>query len=394
MENNVGVLEQLNKDKTVEYLPAIIICCVIIVCGILGNSMSLAYYGFKVSRTSTNLLITSLSIIDLVTCVILIGEVIELCYSVNFRFVAGCKIMYFMNHWLVLTSGFMLVLIALDRYRKLCNPFHWQMSVKAAKLATGATLVLAGLLSSRDLFMIDVVRVNITQYDNSMLVGYYCTHSKSDTLQTAIVIFHILDGITFVAIMLSATGMYARISVTLFKHRTRDITSSCVRRPSCVSCSDTTSSSAKRTDTLKRDIDDTEESWSTISSGNKEVPSSSDQKQSAGFNNSGSMSTLVHFTLSSRSPDKIRSAAKRNFEVEKKISLMMICVFVTSIVAFIPHFVINLRYGGEVSEQEFNVGTQIALRLFMLNSAVNPFIMGVFNTQFRNYVKRVVCKCF
>jgi len=45
------------------------------------------------------------------------------------------------------------------------------------------------------------------------------------------------------------------------------------------------------------------------------------------------------------------------------------------------------------SEQEFSVGVQVALRSYMLNSAVNPYIIGFFNSQFRAYVKEVMCKC-
>ena len=46
------------------------------------------------------------------------------------------------------------------------------------------------------------------------------------------------------------------------------------------------------------------------------------------------------------------------------------------------------------SQQELSAGVQVAIRSFMLNSAVNPYIIGLFNSKFRAYVIGVVGRCF
>lgn len=392
MENENAILEQLNREKAIQYLPAIVFAVLVILFGILGNSLSLLFYGFKVTRTATTFLITTLSLTDLVTCVVLVGEVIELCYSVDFRSVAGCKILYFLNHWLVITSGLMLLVISVDRFRRICRPFQWQMSVRIAKLSTLTVLIFGGILSFRDIFVIDVVRVNITRDNSDILTGYYCTHVESANLETVITVFHILDFLTFLGVLVVSSISYACISVKIFKHRKRQgFNTPRVTSPPDVS----TTTSATKSDEGNANDESAEMGVSTISGEKKQTLCSTVSGRS--FYNrsinsvSGSLSTLMNLMR----PRVKRPTIKSNFNAEKKITLMMLCIFITSIVSFIPHFAVNLgmKANGHLSEQEFSVGIQVALRLFMLNNAVNPYIIGAFNTHFRNYVKQLVCRC-
>jgi len=42
------------------------------------------------------------------------------------------------------------------------------------------------------------------------------------------------------------------------------------------------------------------------------------------------------------------------------------------------------------SKHELSAGDLVALRSFMLNSVVNPYIIGIFNSKFRAYVMGVI----
>ena len=74
--------------------------------------------------------------------------------------------------------------------------------------------------------------------------------------------------------------------------------------------------------------------------------------------------------------------ANRHLEsnsIESKVTLMMFTISVAHVISFIPYLihVVNLwiKQKGS-SEQEFNAGTQIALRSYMLTNAINPYIFG------------------
>jgi len=62
--------------------------------------------------------------------------------------------------------------------------------------------------------------------------------------------------------------------------------------------------------------------------------------------------------------------------------------------SFFKHLV-NLYLQQAIStQQDFSAGDQMAMRSFMLNSAVNPYIIGLFNSKFRAYVMGVMGRCF
>jgi amino acid transporter len=87
---------------------------------------------------------------------------------------------------------------------------------------------------------------------------------------------------------------------------------------------------------------------------------------------------------------------RQSYHAERKVSIMMMAVTIGSIASFVPYFIVNLtlKANSKTSEQEFNVGVQIALRSYMLNNAINPYLMGIFNREFRRFVKKLLCRCF
>lgn len=389
-------LEELNREKTIEYLPAIIFTCIVIVLGVLGNAMSVVFYGFKVARTSTNFLISALAALDLVTCVVLVAEVIELCYSVNFRNRTGCKAMYFLNHWLVVTSGSMLLLIAIDRYRRICSPFARQITVGAAKLAIIVLTVYCFLLSFRNIFTIDVVKVNVTMDRGKILTAFYCTHTDQEQYMTAIYIFHMLDLLTFLVILVGACALYIRISMKIFRHRRRRKGRNISGSEDTTTTSEDKEDSGKTLTSYKSDDDKGNKCTSLVNLHAGKGSLAYDKQcctEASEFASDSERSTGISISRSCSMLDrkKKRNTWKESFHLEKKVSLMMLCVFIVSAVSFVPHFALNLYMSSreKISEQDFNVGTQVALRLFMLNNCVNPYIMGMFNSKFRSYVKIV-----
>jgi hypothetical protein len=54
-----------------------------------------------------------------------------------------CKTALFVNTLSTLTSAFLLLAIAIDRCRKVCKPFSWQISNTAAKLMFLLTVVIS-----------------------------------------------------------------------------------------------------------------------------------------------------------------------------------------------------------------------------------------------------------
>jgi len=142
-----NALEAFNAQKVREYAPAIAYCTTVIVLGVVGNAFTVAYYGFHVPRTTTNVIITALGTADFIACLTFTDSIIKICYTLTYKNVAACKLMFFCKHTLVMASACILVLVAVDRYRRICKPFAWQLSVKLANIVIVCIVVFSILLS-------------------------------------------------------------------------------------------------------------------------------------------------------------------------------------------------------------------------------------------------------
>ena len=460
-ETEEKLLLQLNDAKIREYAPAIAFSAVVVVCGILGNALSVAFYGFKVPRTSTNIIITVLAIVDIITCIVISDEIVELCFTVTFKNIWGCKAMYFFNHSLVLISIFTLFLVAIDRFRKICRPLAWQYSSFRLKLSFTAIIIFAVLFSARDWVILDVVHVNVT-YAERNIRTYYCTHTRATSMATTVTIFHLTDFLTLIVIVVSTAVLYSCIAKKLWKSRKN------VRDYKQTANTSELHVASVSEPTVSRDIDITTED--TVTSIEDHVPAC--EKEFAHFaavhkdvvvysdlknckieidQNKGDMNlygTEKHVLRKSEQPEKIeykqlhkdlcgnttstdghekdvaddknrnksrkggkdvnkmsavddknsecRRVKKRPPEaghIERKVTLMMFTINVAFLVSFIPYFIVSLwiKQQSNSSTHEFNSGIQIALRSYMLNNAINPYIIGLFNSNFRKFVKLLLC---
>ena len=400
-EENARLLEEHNAQKIREYAPAIAYSAFVMLVGISGNIFSIAYYGFKAQATTTNSLITALAITDLITCVVFSDEIIELCFTITFQNVVGCKFMYFTNHTLVIGSAFILTLICVDRFRKICRRQSWQLTIKSSRMCVAALLILAVVLSVRDFAILDVVQVNLTEtLQNHTIKGYYCTHTREEDMKGIVTAFQLLDLLIFIVVISTTAILYSFVAREIWIQRklkeshmieaesgstnARCVFTNTVTETSTTACTDTDQ------DDVKVSIDDNTKS--TPDDGPDKKPSCFTVSK---YDDHDNTHTNEKAKNDGKEHEMHQSKRKHVDAIERKIAIMMIVLTVASILCFVPYFIVNLavKRNSNTPEQEFSVGMQIALRSFMLNNAVNPYILCYFNTQFKKFVKDSICKC-
>lgn len=354
---DTDLLGAYNHEKTVEYIPAIIFVLVVIVLGIFGNTFTIVFYGFKTKPTTTTRLIAVLATIDLATCLLLCDQIIDMCMTVTFYNMFGCKTMYFLNHWFVFSSQFMLVVIGIDRYRKTCRPHKWQFKFKTCILIVVVTILTAVALSVRDFVIIEVATVNITDVNGRTFLGYHCTHTSRHELYTLVSVSHFIDIAVIVTIILTVVLLYGLIRRTIISTKVAHESHSKIIR-----------------DRAKYNVAVTESD--VIES----EPTSDQELREQNTN----MSTR-----------RIHKKASHRSALEKRMSYMMAAITIGSLVSDIPYFifVLYVKHFSETDGYEFTVWMQMLYRSFILNSAINPYIIGFFNTAFRQFVKKSICKC-
>ena len=141
-------LEQLNNERATQRLPTILFLCILIVTGVIGNSIVLLVYGLKYSPSTFRVYILSLAVIDLLSCTIAIPlELVDNLLPLMFYSEGVCKVGRFLGNVFKIGSALVLMVMAIGRYRKICRPFSEHDTMNQARLSVGIAICVSVLLS-------------------------------------------------------------------------------------------------------------------------------------------------------------------------------------------------------------------------------------------------------
>jgi hypothetical protein len=266
--------------------------------------------------------------------------------------------------------------------------------------------ILSLLLSSRYFATADVIRNNLTGQINSTQ-GYYCSLSNDSDLQSVEDIFHYVDICVHVVIISSLIVFYSQIVRKIIQSKknikSHDHLNSISYQKRPVRRENTTDSS---TDIIEihfknRKCDD--------SSINSETTSVTDKTN---LDNIPLRSTVENEEVSPSSPGStlkrnnvskafgrltLKSSLNISVKTEMRITVMVAIITLVSMASFIPYYISMLAVSNNMSGKGLilGVGEVIWRRSFMLNSAINPFVMAIFNASFRRFIcMSVRCKRF
>ena len=125
MDKNVTTandsVEELNDYMTVSTLPVMIVIGIISVFGTLGNASVLYVYSSKYPKCNFKHFVVFLAAVDCLSCGIVMPlEIVTFVYWFVFPAAWLCKFKSFFMAFTVCASAFLLLLIAIDRFKKVC----------------------------------------------------------------------------------------------------------------------------------------------------------------------------------------------------------------------------------------------------------------------------------
>ncbi|XP_062610557.1 D(2) dopamine receptor B-like [Saccostrea cucullata] len=118
---------------------------VIFLClGFLGNAQVLYLYKYKMPQTEERFFIPHLAVADLLSsvCLASLGITINFHY-IHFPHEVLCQFLHYISWVTTSWSAFILLMISISRYLKICRPNGRQMSIFAKKCAVGCCLIFA-----------------------------------------------------------------------------------------------------------------------------------------------------------------------------------------------------------------------------------------------------------
>lgn len=142
---NTVLLNELNRNMTTTMLPVTIFMSLEIMVGLLGNISVLLVYYRHCEKSNFRIFVMFMGSIDLTTCLTMLpGEVYTQLHWYKFEHIWLCKLKSYFNIFTVWSSALILVLLAVDRNRKVCRPLGKQLSEEQTKkLCVGSVIISA-----------------------------------------------------------------------------------------------------------------------------------------------------------------------------------------------------------------------------------------------------------
>ncbi|XP_053406564.1 neuromedin-K receptor-like [Mercenaria mercenaria] len=146
--SNDELAEQMNDEFRKAVLPVTVFVGVEAVVGFFGNLLVIYVFLFHYHVCNFRYFVLCMAFIDFTsTLTTMPGEIVTQLYWYIYPYRIVCKIKSFFNIFTVTAEALCLLTIALDRYRKVCAPFGWQIRPNIAVILCGVIYVLAFILA-------------------------------------------------------------------------------------------------------------------------------------------------------------------------------------------------------------------------------------------------------
>lgn len=437
--NSEEILQELNQEEVRRHAPLLTFLSTLCVAGCIGNSLVLYVYKTKYSSSNCRTFVLFLSAVDLFSAGIVIPfEILVLTKEYIFRYESICKLSVFLNTWPTLTSGFLLLAIATDRYRKVCKPFNWQVSHSAARIMCFLTALVGVAFSWISPI---IYGIQERQHEKYPVVVSECVETEAWKKT----VFPLINNVSFALLFLGALSgiivMYCFIAVHVQRHIKKKTALGGKRGAYAVEpleASELTIMSGKvvvkRLDHInhhkiyKQEAESSDDMFCSSHSADTNVVKSGDvgsepEKSSLVMcsiddhvelkdsNQRKSMiSRMFSFGRSSLALTKSLSAAsnKGNINLTSKrekhgqlkkhrTAFIMFLISLGFIVSYLPLLCILLIRTTDSTfvpslSDEGRTAYKFFLRSYYLNCAINPVIYGLWDSRFRKHTKLLVCR--
>ncbi|XP_045180245.2 neuropeptides capa receptor-like [Mercenaria mercenaria] len=164
-------LDDLNNEELDTLIPTVFYLSIISLSGMVGNSLVIHIYRTRFTFSNVQCFVLSMAAVDLFSCCVAIPlEIVTVLDQYTFKLGWLCKLARFTNGVCTNSSTFLLIFIAIDRFRKIWKPFGWQIKAGVAKCLCVLAVVFALIISwpaiiiyGKDTF--DIQEFNLTGSD-------------------------------------------------------------------------------------------------------------------------------------------------------------------------------------------------------------------------------------
>ena len=228
--------ERLSDEFADSVLPVTVFVAILAVFGAFGNIFVLLVYRYKYPPCNFRTFVTGLAATDFVSCLFVFPcEIVghRMWFSYPKTAMWFCKFKTGVFAVAVMTTSMILLLISVDRFRKVCRPFGTQISVQNAFTLCVASVIIAIMITSPIPILFGIQNENIT-YQGKIIEITSCekddAYKDTTFMLVYLIILYYLPIATF---MVTTTFLYILILRKIFSKRfmTNTYTTSCKQEP-------------------------------------------------------------------------------------------------------------------------------------------------------------------
>ncbi|KAL4240988.1 hypothetical protein ACF0H5_001770 [Mactra antiquata] len=373
-----GSLADINNAHTKAYIPVIIFVVCVIVVGFPSNVLAFIFFSKKATKSSFHCFISALSLNDAFFNIVLVKGSIDLFQYINNDNIIGCKIYYFVGHWMVGNSLLLMVALSVDRLRRVVYPFARQVTIQMARNIIVGVSFFSLSISVHYFYTRSIEHITFPTGNNRTVVGYVCARSKEYpqvNVQKIFlyinICFHMLSGgfliISYVIIVKKLISIRNKVKSKIDLTALRKIRQDCPSGMATVEC--------QNNETLT------------------DYVSNEAKKQGRG-NASFNLEQPIEIKPSDQNTvvRRLRGSSCLS-KTERAFSVSGFVISVAFIICIVTYYV-NVS----ISETNFDgkslvisVVRMFLAHFFMLYSIVNPLILFCLNSAFRKFVANILC---
>ncbi|VDI71342.1 Hypothetical predicted protein [Mytilus galloprovincialis] len=358
--DNITVSEW-NEIITKTLIPNIVILMIYVVLGTCGNILVLLVYFFQMKGSSDErYFIPILAVFDMVVTIYCgIFLIIQCFYTVTFTNNALCKTAQFFAGFTTFIPILLLLIIAVQRYLKVCMPNKPAMSLRVKRFALILTIVVSLVCAFPLPFVYGSIPFHSVTYG---ITGTNCGKLK-DGQQIARAVYAIVIGFLAVAMVTTLIVLYSKIGCVVVRQF--------------------------KLNKLNSDREEVRKSEKKID--NKEV---SDIGQNGGIPTpvtSDADSNISNTSLVKNHQITLTGSKRRqksNRRITHKLTIMFFVITLVFVLSYLPKVVLLIIEGlyddfwEKVSNKE-RPGAFFIYEMFIINNIVNPFIYAFMDIKFR-----------
>lgn len=365
------LLEEWNSTLLHQLLFNTVILWVYFAVGIVGNSVVLFFYSFRIKgKLEDRFLIPHLAFFDLLATVFTtIDKTLDNIFPVMYPNHRLCQMSNFTSRVFAATGDGVLLLIAFQRYYRICRPFQFQRPLPNDRVCLILIFLAAVVLNSPVFLFYELHQVS---HLDQNIIGYRCDHIHHNVQYSYVMAgYDVFVFILIVVAMVTISVLYVFIARAIKRSAVKSKKKSTDISPSSYA---------------KSEVDQSKESTAeTIECLFKSTADDKSKKSVNYFKRNSSVASLGKLAS--------LTGTLRNKYQTNRFSYMFMTIALLFIITYIPSNILKMC---ELHHPEMWIELphwRLHVYLFfrqgyILNHVVNPFIYGLFDSGFRRVLVR------